>query len=127
MKKLLFVDLAICSLWMLCVFGGRGSWTQPLFVVSVLSVLIRFVVSFSFYYQEKRSWLPLGVFAMLMTSLVYEKGMSIGVIVKYFFFLTGWEYCKEVGIALTMCMGLWIFVAPFIYYLTITPILIPFS
>lgn len=118
MKKLLFVDLTICSLWMLCVFGGRGSWTQPLFVISVLSVLIRLVVSFSFYYQEKRSWLPLGVFAMLMTSLVYEKGMSIGVIAKYFFFLTGWEYNKEVGIALTMCMGLWIFVAPFIYYLT---------
>lgn len=25
-SKLLFFDLAICSVWLLSMFGGRGSW-----------------------------------------------------------------------------------------------------
>lgn len=118
MKKLLFVDLAICSLWMLSVFGGRGCWIQPLFVVAVLSVLFRLIVSFSLYYQERRSWLPLGIFALTTSFLVYEGDMTVMTIAKFFFFLPGMEYCREKSIALTKCSFLWIFVAPFIYYLT---------
>ena len=117
MKKILVVDLAICSLWMLSVFGGRGSWTQPLFIIAVLSVLFRLVVSFSLYYQERRSWLPLGVFALMTYFLVCEGDMSVGTIVKYFFFLTGMEYSHEMGIALAMFLLFWLFVAPFLYFL----------
>lgn len=118
MKKVLVVDLAICSLWMLSVFGGRGCWTQPLFIVAVLSVLFRLVVSFSLYYQERRSWLPLGVFALMTSLSVYEGDMSVGSIAKYFFFLTGMEYSKVVGIYITICLILLIFVAPFVYFLS---------
>lgn len=118
MKKILVVDLAICSLWMLSVFGGRGSWTQPLFMVAVFSVLVRLVVSFSLYYQERRSWLPLGVFALMTYFLVCEGDMSVGTIVKYFFFLTGMEYSHEMGIALAMFLLFWLFVAPFLYFLS---------
>jgi len=57
--RLLFVDLAICSLWMLSALGGRDSWVQSLCALSVLGVMTRFVVSFSLYFQEKHSWLPL--------------------------------------------------------------------
>ena len=95
MKKILVVDLAICSLWMLSVFGGRGSWTQPLFIIAVLSVLFRLVVSFSLYYQERRSWLPLGVFALTTSFFVYEGDMTVTTIAKCFFFLPGMDYCRE--------------------------------
>ena len=116
-KKLLFVDLAICSLWMLSALGGRDSWEQPVFALSVLGVMTRFVVSFSLYYQEKRSWLPLGIFALLTGSLVYSENISIGTIASYFFFLTGLEYNKVMKNALGMGLFLWVFIAPYVYVL----------
>lgn len=102
---------------MLIVFGGRGCWSQPLFIIAVLSVLFRLVVSFSLYYQERRSWLPLGVFALMTSLLVYEGDMSVASVAKYFFFLTGMEHNKVAGIYMTVCSILLIFVAPFLYFL----------
>ena len=69
--KLLLLDLSICSLWMLSMLGGRDSWFHPAFAFSVLGITMRFVVSFSLYFQEKRSWLPLGIFALLYGVLLY--------------------------------------------------------
>jgi len=118
-KKLLIVDLAICSLWMLSALFGRVDWVQPVFALSVLGVMTRFVVSFSLYYQEKHSWLPLCIFALLTGSLVYEEriGIGIGTITSYFFCLTGLEYNKLVRGLLGMGLFLWVFVAPYVYVL----------
>ena len=68
-STLLLLDLSICSLWMLSLLGGRDGWFYPAFAFSVLGVMMRFVASFSLYYQEKRSWLPLGIFAFLLVGL----------------------------------------------------------
>ena len=46
-SKLLFFDFAICALWMLSMFGGRGSWAYPTFLFVILEVLYRLVNSFS--------------------------------------------------------------------------------
>ena len=54
-SKLLFFDLAICSVWMLSMFGGRGSWAYPTFLFVILEVLYRLVISFSLAHKEKRS------------------------------------------------------------------------
>lgn len=59
-KKLLFVDLAICSLWMLSALGGRDSWEQPVFALSVLGVMTRFVVSFPCITKRSAHGSPLG-------------------------------------------------------------------
>ena len=54
-SKLLFFDLAICALWMLSMFGGRGSWAYTAFPFIVLEVLYRLVISFSLAHKEKRN------------------------------------------------------------------------
>lgn len=115
--KLLLLDLSICSLWMLSLFGGRGGWFYPAFAFSFLGVMMRFVVSFSIYFQEKRSWLPLGIFALLSSVLVYFEDITIGAIPSYFFCLTGLEYTKVVKNALGIGLFFWIFAAPFVYTL----------
>ena len=116
-SKLLLLDLSICSLWMLSLLGGRVGWFYPVFAFSVLGVMMRFVVSFSLYFQEKRSWLPLGIFALLSGVLVYYEDITIGTIASYFFCLTGLEYNKVVKNALGIGLFFWIFAAPFVYAL----------
>ena len=116
-SKLLLLDLSICSLWMLSLLGGRVGWFYPVFAFSVLGVMMRFVVSFSLYFQEKRSWKPLGIFALLSGVLVYYEDITIGTIASYFFCLTGLEYNKVVKNALGIGLFFWIFAAPFVYAL----------
>lgn len=70
-SKLLFFDLAICALWMLSMFGGRGSWAYTALPFIVLEVLYRLVISFSLAHKEKRSWLPLLIFVPLIVMSVY--------------------------------------------------------
>ncbi len=90
-SKLLLFDLAVCSVWMLSLFGGRLSWTYPVLLFIALETLLRFVVSFSLYYREKRSWLPL---ALLLASIglmvcsgiyCYVDICGIDTIASYFF------------------------------------------
>ena len=117
-SKLLFVDLALCSVWMLSMFGGRGSWAYPTLLFVILEVLYRLVISFSLAYKEKRSWLPLLIFVPLIVMSVVV-GMYNGVddIVNHVFDLTKLEYYVAVKYALGGFLMLWLFVLPYVYYL----------
>lgn len=117
--KLLCIDLAICSLWMLSALSGRNGWDEPFFVISVLGVLVRLVVSFSLYYQEKRSWLPLGIFALLTGLMVFGGDVSIGTIASYFFYLSGLENVSVIKDILAISLFLWIFVLPYLYMISL--------
>ncbi len=115
--KLLLLDLSICSLWMLSLLGGRDGWYHPAIAFAVIGVMMRFVVSFSLYYQEKRSWLPLGMFAVIAALLAYTENLGIGTIPSYFFCLTHLEYSKVVKSILGFALFLWVYVAPFVFVL----------
>ena len=117
-SKLLFIDLAICSIWMLSMFGGRGSWAYPTFLFVVLEVLYRLVISFSLAHKEKRSWLPLLIFVPLIAmSVVTGVYNGIGEIVHRIFDLTKLEYSATLKYALGGFLMLWLFVLPYVYYL----------
>lgn len=116
-SKLLFLDLSICSLWMLSLLGGRGGWYYPAIAFTVLGVMMRFVVLFSLYYQEKRSWLPLGLFALLAGLMAYTENLGVGTIPSYIFCLTNLEYSKVLKSILGICLFLWVYVAPFVFML----------
>ena len=77
-SKLLLIDLAICSVWMLSMFGGWGNWANPIFLFILLEVLFRIVISFALAHKEKRSWLPLLIFVPLI-ALSVVGGMSIAI------------------------------------------------
>ena len=117
-SKLLFVDLAICSVWMLSMFGGRGSWAYPTFLFVVLEVLYRLVISFSLTHNEKRSWLPLLIFVPLIAMSVWVGVYNgIGDIIYRIFDLTKLEYNVALKYALGGFLMLWLFVLPYVYYL----------
>ena len=117
-SKLLFIDLAICSIWMLSMFGGRGSWAYPTFLFVVLEVLYRLVISFSLAHEEKRSWLPLLIFVPLIAmSVVTGVYNGIGEIVHRIFDLTKLEYSATLKYALGGFLMLWLFFLPYVYYL----------
>ena len=117
-SKLLFFDLAICSVWMLSMFGGRGSWTSPIFLFIILEVLYRLVISFSLAHKEKRSWLPLLIFVPLIVMSLYVGVYDgVSVFVYRIFDLTKLEYSIAVKYAIGGFLMLWLFVLPYIYYL----------
>ena len=92
-SKLFYFDLAICALWMLSMFGGRGSWAYTALPFIVLEVLYRLVISFSLAHKEKRSWLPLLIFAPLIVMSVYVGVYNgVGNIICRVSDLTGLEY-----------------------------------
>ncbi len=115
--KLLFFDLAICSVWMLSMFGGRGSWAYPTFLFVILEVLYRLVISFSLAHKEKRSWLPLLIFVPLIVMSVYIGVYNgVGDIICRVSELTGLEYNVALKYALGGFLMLWLFVVPYIWY-----------
>ena len=116
-SKVLLLDLCICSLWMLSLLFGRGSnWSMPAFAFIALGVMLRLVVAFSLYYQEKRSWLPLSLFGVLTGVLASVNMLGIDTIADYFFCLTSLNYSNAIKGIWGIGLFLWLFVAPFVCY-----------
>lgn len=116
-SKLLFLDLAIVSVWMLSMFGGRGSWMHLTLCFVVLEVLFRLVLSFSLYHQEKRTWIPLLINVPLVgMSVVVGIYNGIGEIIYRIFDLTKLEYNVALKYALGGFLMLWVYVVPYVVY-----------
>lgn len=119
-SKLLFFDLAVCSVWMLSLLGGRMSWTHPALLLFALAIVLRFIVSYSLYHREKRSWLPLCLFLALTVLMAYgEIYANASTIAHYAFILTGLEYSRVACRIIEVVLGLWLFVFPLVYYLSL--------
>ena len=119
-SKLLLFDLAICSVWMLSLLGGRMSWTHPALLLLALAIVLRFIVSHSLYHREKRSWLPLCLFLALTVLMAYgEIYANASTIVHYAFILTGFKYSRVACRIIEVVLGLWLFVFPLVYFLSL--------
>lgn len=68
-QKFFWLDLAVCSLWMLITLANCSWWSLPTHFLMVVTVVIRIILSFSLYRREKRSWIPLIVFSALFVLL----------------------------------------------------------
>lgn len=116
-QKLFFLDLVICSVWMLSLFGGRGNYNFPLMLFAICEVLLRYSVSFSLYRKEKRTWIPLLLFAFfVILAATIRKISGIGDIVFHFFDITNLEYAMSFGYFMGVSLALWIFIVPYIVY-----------
>lgn len=117
-SKLLFIDLAICSVWMLSMFGGRGVWMSSTFIFVILEVLFRLVISFALAHKEKRAWLSLLIFVPLIVMSVYVGIYNgIGDIIDRIFELTKLEYNVALKYVIGGFLMLWLFVMPYVCYL----------
>lgn len=116
-QKMFFLDLVICSVWMLSLFGGRGNYNFPLMLFAICEVLLRYSVSFSLYRKEKRTWIPLLLFAFFVIfAATIRKISGIGDIVFHFFDITNLEYAMSFGYFMGVSLALWIFIVPYIVY-----------
>ena len=117
-SKLLFFDLAICSIWMLSMFGGRGSWGYTALPFIVLEVLYRLILSLSLAHREKRSWLPLLVFVPLIyMSVVFGVYNGIGDFLYCLSEMTKLEYNVALKYSVGGFLMFWLFIFPYVYYL----------
>lgn len=123
-SKLLFIDLAVCSVWTLSMLGSRDNWLQPTLILAALSAAMRLSLSFCvFHYKEKRSWLPAALFAaMLVLAAVAECDNGVRTTIVYAFELTGMEHDHTLRLLLQDAMGAWVLFAPLAIYLLMLPI-----
>ena len=68
-QKIFWLDLAICSLWLIIALANCSWWSLPAHFLMVVTVVMRIILSFSLYRREKRSWIPLTVFTILFVML----------------------------------------------------------
>ena len=68
-QKIFWLDLAICSLWLIIALANCSWLSLPAHFLMVVTVVMRIILSFSLYRREKRSWIPLTVFTILFVML----------------------------------------------------------
>ena len=78
-KKIVWIDLAICSLWMLAILGGRNYWNTPLQFVMVAAAVLRLSFTFAMARGEKRAWIPM-VLMIALGVLVASTNQTLGII-----------------------------------------------
>ena len=119
MKSILFyLDLIICSVWMLFVFGRYGGWAIPVAAICLPAVFYRFVLAFSLSKNEVRSWLPLLIYAPLSVWIVFSGyDISVSQISDYFFHLTNLEHNDFIHGIIKNFFLFWLFALPYLYYL----------
>ena len=116
--KYLYLDLMICSIWMLFVFGTYGGWANPVATICMPAVFYRFVLAFSLSRKDVRSWLPLLIYTPLSLWMVFSgHDMSVSRIADYFFHLTQIEYHDLIQGMIKAFFLFWLFALPYLYYL----------
>lgn len=115
-RKLLWLDLFVCSIWILAVLGDRVSWGSLWLLIAFLMVVLRLSFAFSITKREKRSWVPLAGMVIL-TALMHPSGfVGIDKIGAYPFHISGLEWNEGVYYGILLCCVAWIWLMPLIAY-----------
>lgn len=116
-QKIFWLDLALCSLWLLLVLGNRTWFAFPAQLLTLVMVLARILFSFTFYHREKRCWIPLSCFAITAVMSIFT-GQDVAVIDivvlphKVLGISVDPLYRKTMGAALLV----WLWLAPVVVY-----------
>ena len=70
-QKIFWLDLAVCSLWLLIALANCSWWSFPAHFLMVVTIVMRIILSFSLYRREKRSWMSLTIFSALFALLSF--------------------------------------------------------
>ncbi len=117
-QKILWLDLAICSLWALAALGGRTMWFAiPMAWIVLLVILSRIAFSFSFYRREKRSWVALALFVGA-TALCFTAQQDIGIrkLISIPFPMLGIEFDRIAYRVMGFALLVWIWFVPIVAY-----------
>lgn len=118
-QKILWADLAICSLWVMVILSNRSWWhVLPNQTLALLLVTTRIVFSFLFYYKEKRAWIPLALFIGMSIFLGSVGGdLCFTKIIDLSFPMLGLEFDITAHKVLCVIIAAWLWGIPPIIYL----------
>lgn len=117
-NKLLWLDLAVCSVWLLAILGSRYDWNSGLHFVAILTAVMRLAFTFVLAKGDKRAWLPLGVMMALgIILLLGNKSVGIHGLVNYPFHILNVETDKTAQFVIGGFGVLWIWLLPVVLYL----------
>lgn len=118
-KKVVWVDLAICSLWLLAILGGRNYWNTPLQFVMVAAAVLRLSFTFAMARGEKRAWITMALMIALGV-LVASTNQTLGIIrtlAIYPFHILNIKADETATGLIAAFYALWIWFVPPVLYL----------
>ena len=118
-QKIFWLDLAICSLWLLIALANCSWWSLPAHFLMVVTVVMRIILSFSLYRREKRSWIPLTVFTILFVML-YVVGQvmnTMGDFADLSFVVLGINNDRLTYTIIKCTLLVWLFLGPLTVYI----------
>lgn len=115
-QKFLWLDLAVCSVWMLMCLGCRMWYSGNNTVLFV--IVSRIVFAFALYRREIRSWVPL----LLSVGLFYfsvgaEYDVQIESLSSTMFHMLGLPVDGIARMVVMLVLGIWICFVPVVMYL----------
>ena len=118
-QKIFWLDLAICSLWLIIALANCSLWSLPAHFLMVVTVVMRIILSFSLYRREKRSWIPLTVFTILfvMLSVVGQVMITMGDFADLPFVVIGINNDHLTHTIIKCTLLAWLFLGPLTVYI----------
>ena len=119
-QKVLWLDLALCSVWALAALGNRSWWwILPPHFLMLFVFASRIALSFVLYRGEKRGWVTLAMFVGL-TALPMCSGDNLMVTDKLIcspFYMLGIEHDRIAYITIRYMVAAWLWVMPLVVYI----------
>lgn len=119
-QKVLWLDLALCSVWALAALGNRSWWwILPPHFLMLFVFASRIALSFVLYRGEKRGWVTLATFVGL-TALPMCSGDNLVVTDKLIcspFYMFGIEYDRIAHVTIGYMVAAWLWVMPLVVYI----------
>ena len=118
-KILLEIDLVICSLWTIAALGSRIAWvdTPATWIVIMLLIMSRLLLSFTLYHREKKSWIP-GLLFMGLTvfAISTELDIKLSELASKVFPLLNLDFNRWWYVGLTLAVATWLWVVPLVVF-----------
>lgn len=118
-KRLLWLDLFLCTLWLWSILGGRDTWLSPAECIALVAVFMRIASAFLLPKDEIRTLLPLGIMSACL-GLLAAGGIfpRVDTLVRYPFIVNGIEQVEQKGyMLLSILIVAWLWGLPVIFYL----------
>lgn len=117
-QKILWFDLALCSVCALVVLGCKSWWSSSAHLLILLTVIFRIAISFVLQRREKRGWITLAMFMGLTVLFVgFGHALAIPDLCRYPFYMLGIEFAPMAYTLINCAVVIWLWVIPFIIYI----------
>lgn len=118
-RILLGIDLAVCTLWTIAALGSRMVWIDtPAIWIVMLLIMLRILLAFTLYNNEKKAWIPMSLFMGLSTFAVCtELDIKLRELTSKVFPLLNLDFDRWWYVGLTFAVVVWLWIVPLVVFL----------